>query len=59
MVKAKILLKEKISTKFGVIIATPNHPAARFINNPERTLSHGLVKNLDINFNYYMIFTLV
>lgn len=34
------------SRKLNVISAAPNHPADRLTHNPDKALSHGLVKNV-------------
>ena len=49
LVNIKSVSKEEILEKLGVMKATPNHPADRFINNPESALSQGLVNNIPIN----------
>ena len=45
-VKAITPSTEIMLAKFGVMNATPNQPADRLINNPERARSHGLVKKI-------------
>lgn len=49
LVNVKINKGGETLAKMGVINATPNQAAARFVNNPDSTLNHGLVKNISIN----------
>lgn len=48
LVNVKINKDGEILAKMGVMNAIPNQAAARFVNNPDSTLNHGLVKNISI-----------
>ena len=48
VVNIKIPSIDAILEKFGVINATPNHPAERFPNNAESARSQGLLKLIRI-----------
>lgn len=49
LINTIIPLRDVVSANAGTMNTAPNQPAARLVNNPERTLNQGLVKIIPIH----------